>query len=57
MLYSIKLDSAIKEVDSVVLLAGLVECSITKKHPEETALINDQGLKAVIDNCAEKNNK
>ena len=47
----------IENSDAVVLLAGLVGDPITKKYPEESALINDQGLKNVIDLCAKYNEK
>jgi len=50
-----KLSSEIKKVDAVVLLAGLVGDLITKKYPEESAAINDAGVKKVIDLCAELN--
>lgn len=42
-------------VDCVVLLAGLVGDPITKKYPNESAAINDIGVKNVIDLCADKN--
>ena len=45
----------IKSVDKVVLLAGLVGDPITKKYPQESSLINDKGVKNVIDICAEHN--
>jgi len=45
----------IENSDAVVLLAGLVGDPITKKYPEESALINDQGVKNVIDLCAKYN--
>ena len=35
------LDQALTDVDSVVLLAGLVGDLITKKYPEESRLINE----------------
>jgi len=38
--------------DAVVVLAGLVGDPITKKYPKESALINDIGIKNVIDICA-----
>ena len=50
-----RLDSIIENFDAVVLLAGLVGDPITKKYPEESALINDQGVKNVIDLCAKYN--
>ena len=42
-------------VDSVLLLAGLVGDPITKKYPNESKIINDEGVKNVIDLCADKN--
>jgi len=42
-------------VECVIVLSGLVGDPITKKYPEESALINDQGVKNVIDLCAKKN--
>ena len=47
----------IKSVDKVVLLAGLVGDPITKKYPEESSIINDKGVKNVVDICAENNTK
>jgi len=49
------LSSVLDSVDNVILLAGLVGDPITKKYPDETARINDEGVKNVIDLCAEKN--
>jgi len=49
------LKSVLDGVDGVVLLAGLVGDPITKKYPNESAIINDDGVKSVIDVCAEKN--
>ena len=51
------LESIISEVDCVVLLAGLVGDPITKKYPKESAIINDKGVKKVIDICSKLNNK
>ena len=48
-----ELEPALKNIDAVVLLASLVGDLITKKYPKETALINDVGLRNVIDLCAE----
>jgi len=45
------LDKALKDVENVVLLAGLVGDPITKKYPKEAKEINDIGVKAVIDAC------
>ena len=42
------LDQALTDVDSVVLLAGLVGDPITKKYPEESRLINELGVLQVI---------
>lgn len=50
-----ELAPALENIDAVVILAGLVGDSITKKYPEESALINDEGVKNVIDICAERN--
>ncbi len=44
----------LKEVDAVVLLAGLVGDPITKKYPEESASINDNGVRKVIDVCSKE---
>jgi len=49
------LKSVLPGVNGVVLLAGLVGDPITKKYPNESAVINDFGVKNVIDLCAEKN--
>ena len=38
-------------ITNVVLLAGLVGDPITKKYPSEASLINDKGVKNVIDIC------
>ena len=46
---------ALDGVECVVVLSGLVGDPITKKYPEESALINDQGVKNIIDRCAELN--
>tara|TARA_B100000315_G_C14519685_1_gene560924 strand:- start:308 stop:1312 length:1005 start_codon:yes stop_codon:yes gene_type:complete len=50
-----RLEFEIEKADAVVLLAGLVGDPITKKYPEESALINDQGVKNVIDLCDKYN--
>ncbi len=50
-----RLESVIENSDAVVLLAGLVGDPITNKYPEESALINDRGVKNVIDLCAKYN--
>jgi len=49
------LSKALIGVDGVVLLAGLVGDPITKKYPKESEIINDKGVKNVIDLCAERN--
>ena len=49
------LSPLIEKSDAVILLAGLVGDPITKKYPEESVLINDQGVKNVIDLCAKQN--
>ena len=41
-----------KDSHAVVLLGGLVGDPITKKYPEESNLINDEGVKNVIDVCS-----
>ena len=55
MLNAEHLEKALDGVDGVILLAGLVGDPITKKYPDESAAINDEGVKHVIDLCAEKN--
>ena len=50
-----KLKSTIENADAVILLAGLVGDPITKKYPEESKFINDQGVENVIDLCSESN--
>ena len=55
MLDSETLKPLIEKAVAVVLLAGLVGDPITKKYPEESALINDKGTKNVIDLCAKEN--
>lgn len=47
--------SAMKGVDVIVLLAGLVGDPITNKYPEEAAKINEYGVRNVIDLCSEQN--
>ena len=46
---------ALDGVECVILLSGLVGDPITKKYPEESALINDQSIKNIIDRCTEQN--
>ena len=41
----------IKDADAIILLAGLVGDPITKKYPQESVIINDNGVKNVIDLC------
>ena len=48
------INRSLEDVSSVILLAGLVGDPITKKYPQESAKINDEGVKNVIDLCAEK---
>ncbi|MBH30556.1 MAG: NAD-dependent epimerase/dehydratase [Candidatus Marinimicrobia bacterium] len=55
MIDSGKLENEIENTDAVVLLAGLVGDPITKNYPQASALINDQGVKNVIDLCAKQN--
>jgi nucleoside-diphosphate-sugar epimerase len=55
ILDTVQLGNALSGVDGVVLLAGLVGDPITKKYPNESATINDKGVKNVIELCAEKN--
>ena len=49
------LNNAIKNVDAVILLAGLVGDLITKKYPKESEIINNKGVKLVIDTCIKNN--
>ena len=48
---------ALDGVECVIVLSGLVGDPITKKYPEESVIINDQGIKNIIDKCAELNIK
>ena len=41
----------IEKSDAVILLAGLVGDPITKKYPKESAIINDEAIKNVINLC------
>ena len=50
-----KLFSALDDIDTVVLFAGLVGDPITKKYPLESAKINEDGVKNVIDSCHKMN--
>lgn len=43
------LDAALEGIDHVVILAGLVGDPITKKYPELSGSINDDGIAACID--------
>ena len=45
------MERALEGVDIIVLLAGLVGDPITRKYPEESAVINDSGVKAVFEAC------
>jgi len=49
------LAKSLLNIDAVVLLAGLVGDPVTKKYPEESGRINDDGVRNVIDICAAKN--
>ena len=51
------INKLIKQNDSIIILAGLVGDPITKKFPAESNLINDIGIKKIIDICANENNK
>ena len=42
------LSKTLDGIDGTVLLAGLVGDPITKKYPNESAAINDEGVKKVI---------
>jgi len=55
MLDTKKLELLIRESSAVILLAGLVGDPITKKYPRESSLINDIGIKNVIDLCSKHN--
>ena len=49
------LKKCLKNIDSVILLAGLVGDLITKKYPTESIEINENNVKNVIDACIEEN--
>jgi nucleoside-diphosphate-sugar epimerase len=49
------LEKASKDIDSVIILGGLVGDPITKKFPEFSKLINDIGIKRCIDFFDNKN--
>ena len=51
----LKIEKLIVGFDVVILLAGLVGDPITKTYPKVAGLINDEGVKNVIDLCAKKN--
>ena len=51
------LSTALEGIDYVVLLAGLVGDQITTKYPEESNLINNIGIRNVIDLCAKHNSE
>lgn len=55
MLDSKRLNKILSNIDHVVLLAGLVGDPITKKYPRESKIINDAGVKNVIDICSKSN--
>jgi len=52
-----KIKGILVGVDRVILLAGLVGDPITKIYPNESAAINDVGVKNVIDLCGQMNLK
>ena len=52
-----KIQDLIKKNDDIVILAGLVGDPITKKYPKESNLINDIGIKKIIDICATEKDK
>jgi nucleoside-diphosphate-sugar epimerase len=45
-------EKVFNEINAVVLLAGLVGDPITKKYPKESAIINNEGIKNVINLCS-----
>lgn len=49
-----ELEAVLENIDVVVQLAGLVGDPITQKYPKESAQINDEGVKNVIDLCSKK---
>ncbi len=55
MLEKSKIESEISNADAVILLAGLVGDPITKKYPNESEIINDFGVRNVIDICSKLN--
>ena len=50
----VKLEEASKDIDDVVLLAGLVGDPITKKYPVESGLINEKGIRHCMDYYSDK---
>jgi len=48
-------EKVFNEINAVVLLAGLVGDPITKKYPTESAIINNKGIKNVINLCRKFN--
>jgi nucleoside-diphosphate-sugar epimerase len=48
------LDQALEDATDVVLLAGLVGDPITKKYPQYSRLINDEGVSNCIDQFSDK---
>ena len=51
------LKKTMDNVDTVILLAGLVGDPITRKYPKESVAINDKAVKTVIDTCDEEDVK
>lgn len=49
------LDKALEGVTDVIVLGGLVGDPITKKYPDESELINDLGIREVIDSLRNRN--
>ena len=43
--------NSLKDVSTIVILAGLVGDPITKKYPKEAEEINFRGIKNLIDSC------
>lgn len=52
---SVKLEEAYQEGDAVIVLAGLVGDPITKKFPDESKVINEEGVRKCIDFFDDKN--
>ena len=51
----IEIRKLLREVDSVIILAGLVGDPITKKYPGLSTEINQKGVKNLIDECVSAN--